>query len=1026
VVVECPKCKAKNPDDTAFCGKCGTNFDLEAVPTKTMETPAEELTTGSTFAGRYQIIEELGRGGMGQVYKATDSKIKEKVALKLIKPEIATDKKTLERFSHELKTARKISHKNVGRMYELMEDGGLHFITMEYVSGQDLKGLIRQSAPLSVSRTIKVTKQICEGLAEAHRQGVVHRDLKPSNIMIDREGDIKIMDFGIARSLKEKGITGARVMIGTPEYMSPEQVEAKDVDQRSDIYSLGIMLYEMTTGKLPFEGDTALAVAMKHKGETPKPPKVFNLQIPDDLNSVILKCLEKEKEDRFQSAGEVRSELENIEKGIPTTEKTTQEKRPLTSKEITVTFGVKKLVIPAAAVVVLAVVAVVFFLVVKGKKAAPIPLDKPSLAILYFENNSGDKSLDNWRSGLSEMLITDLSQSRFVHTLSGDRIYSLLEKQNLIEKEKYSTEDLKKVASQGGASHILRGSYITAGDKFIISASLMKAETEEVISSIREEGMGEISITDSVDRITQRIKTDLNLTEEQVSQDLDRNLADITTQSPEAYKYFLEGKKRHLQFRFREAIPLFERAIKIDPEFALAYRFLAVAYGNLGLSPQWIEFMKKAMELKDRLSERERYIIEGTYYFNSQNTYDKARIAYQKILDLYPDNTLALGNMGLSYSRLGQHEEAIPYFERAKNTKDEFPTTYTALAGCYRAIGDYNKAKQVLEFYLKNIGESPVIHSALANHYRYLGEYNLALEETEKSLTIEPDNWGALYRQAIIHLYMGDLKRAEDIGWKLMEQTEPGARYAAVSIFNCLDLMQGRYERNKERIMSLIDRVRDMRIKWAESAARRWLAYVYIQTGNFNEAIKECEQSWELAHEAESPPLQRFALYFKGLAQIKKGELEYAEQTVKKLKVFIDAGMHKKSIHLYYHLSGEIELERKNYNKAVNLIRDALELVVLNSDALYIDSLASAYYESGNMKKAQEQYQRIISLTRGRDGHDDIYAKTFYNLGKIFEQQNKIAKAIENYEKFLDLWKNADPDLPEVDDAKKRLAGLKQ
>ncbi len=292
--MKCPRCHSDNPETTRFCGECGTPLrspeDIIFSQTETLHPQDQELATGALFAGRYQVIEELGRGGMGRVYRALDRKVNEEVALKLIRPEIAAERKTLERFQNELKTARRISHRNIGRMYELMEEKGTHFITMEYVPGEDLRSAICRFGQLPVGKSLSIAVQVCEGLAEAHRPGVVHRDLKPGNIMIDREGNARILDFGIARSLAEKGITGAGMMVGTPEYISPEQAEAREVDHRSDIYSLGILLYEMVTGRVPFEGETPLSVAMKHKSEPPPHPKTFNPQLPDDLNRSMRKA----------------------------------------------------------------------------------------------------------------------------------------------------------------------------------------------------------------------------------------------------------------------------------------------------------------------------------------------------------------------------------------------------------------------------------------------------------------------------------------------------------------------------------------------------------------------------------------------------------------------------------------------------------------------------------------------------------------------------------------------------------------
>jgi serine/threonine protein kinase len=317
--------------------------------------PATMLDRGTTFAGRYEIIEELGKGGMGRVYKVYDTKIKEVVALKLIRPEISADENTIARFNNELRLARKISHRHVCTMFDVGEEGPSHFITMEYVRGEDLKRFIKRAGQLTVSKAVSITKQVCDGLAEAHHLGIIHRDLKPQNIMIDENGNTRIMDFGIARFLEGEGMTTQGVMMGTPDYMAPEQAELEGVDQRSDIYALGIILFEMVTGRVPFEGKTPLSVAMKHKNQAPPDPRDFNAQVPESLGGMILTCLEKEKGRRYQSVEDLIVDLKNIEEGLPTTERIIPKPKPQPSDEITVKFKKKKLLIPA--LVVLAVIA---------------------------------------------------------------------------------------------------------------------------------------------------------------------------------------------------------------------------------------------------------------------------------------------------------------------------------------------------------------------------------------------------------------------------------------------------------------------------------------------------------------------------------------------------------------------------------------------------------------------------------------------------------------------------------------------
>lgn len=755
--INCPKCKSTNPESASFCADCGTQLpsskDIEV--TETMEAPKEMLTTGFTFAVRYQIIEELGKGGMGRVYRALDKELHEEVALKLIKPEIAKDKKTIERFKNELKIARKISHRNIGRMYELMEEKGTHFITMEYVPGQDLKGLIRQTGQLTTGKALSIAKEICEGLKEAHRVGVVHRDLKPSNIIIDREGNASILDFGIARSLKEMGMTDAGVMVGTPEYMSPEQVEGKEIDQRSDIYSLGVILYEMTTGQTPFKGDTPFTIGVKHKSEMPRDPKELNAQIPEDFSQVILRCMEKDKECRYQSAGELLAELEKIEK--ETSKRILTDRRPETED-------------------------------LKWQN---------SIAVLPFVDLSPEKDQEYFCDGMAEELINALTKIEKLQVASRTSSFQFKEK----------GYDIHDVGKKLKVKTVLEGSIRKAGNHLRITAQLVNVDGGYHLWSEKYDRKMEdiFAIQDEISlAIIDKLK--LKLLKEEKATFIKRYTDDL-----EAYDLYLKGRffwNRRYEGGLQKGLEYFHQTIKKDPSYAPAYAGIADSLSILGLfgwlppkevfpkakatalkaieiddelaeaytSLGWINMLydwdwtaaekalKRALEIDPnyaigklwyalyllymgRFEEATSTIMKAleidslsllinvnlgcTLYFKRQ--YDEAIEQCLKAIEMDPNYLLSYWFLGAGYAGKGMWKEVISAFEKAVALSERSPFFIGYLGWAYANSGQKDKARRALNQLEKLSKEKYVSNHSRANIYLGLGEKARLFEYLEKA-----------------------------------------------------------------------------------------------------------------------------------------------------------------------------------------------------------------------------------------------------------------------------------------------------
>jgi serine/threonine protein kinase/Tfp pilus assembly protein PilF len=1034
--MKCGKCGAENPGDTRFCGQCGNPLfdrqngthsdDIYEAPTRTLITPTSQIRIGANFADRYHVLEELGRGGMGKVYKALDTQVDEKLALKLLNPEVAADERSRQRFRNELKTTRQISHRHICRVYDFSEWEGQAFITMEYVSGEDLKSLIRRVGNLTPGKAVFIARQIAEGLSEAHRLGVIHRDLKPHNIMIDKDGNVRIMDFGIARTFRKSGVTDTGVIIGTPEYMSPEQVEGKEIDHRTDIYSLGIILYEMLTGRVPFDGDTPLSVAVKQKTERPVNPRRLNPQIPAEISLVILRCLEKDRQLRFQDADQLLSKLKALEESLPKTDRVLPERGTRSTREITVKLNLSKMLVPALVLAALAVVTFVGWRLLAKRDVVLFAADKPSLAVMHFENNTGDPNLSHWRKALSDLLIADLSQSRFLQVLSGERLYDILDEMDLVQAPSYSSDALKNVAERGGVRYVIVGKMTRAGNTIRLNTTLQEAATGHVLGSAQVEGESEESLFALVDELTTRIKEDFRLSAEKIAADVDAKVEEITTTSAEAHRYYNEGMTYHNRGDYTKSIPLMELAVAIDPDFAMAYRAMSVAYSNLGYKSEADRRLQRAFELKDRVSERERYYIEADYFRRSEETYDKAIEAYTKLLAVYPDDHVGNNNLGVVYNALEEYDKAIERF--AVNVRNQVKNyhSYSNLSNAYMAIGQLDKASKVAEQYLIQVVDHPQLHINLAAVHMLKRKYDAAEMEIEKALTLDPNSLDGIMAKGNVRFLKGEDEQALAEYQKLMDIDQPVAHFAAKRLLADFYIGRGQFtaaENELHQALELADMLGER--SW-ESDLYAGLGYLFALQSQSAQALKTCDQAVQIAEESGILAKQRAALFNRAWVQIMLDDLAGARQSAQKLEQLISGGLNHKAKRYMHLVNGRLLSKAGKYADAMEELKLARELMRINDPALSVaaDAMAETAEAAGELDKARRIYASIAELPRARLNNGFVFSRSLYRTARILQQLGEEKESELLYRRFLNLWKSADRDIPMRMDAERQLQNL--
>jgi eukaryotic-like serine/threonine-protein kinase len=767
-MMNCPHCSTANPDFATSCKECSTpllsinDSDSETIQ---MVDPSA-IALGSDFGTRYRIESLLGQGGMGRVYKAYDKELDRTVAIKVVREGAIGQVDALKRFKQELVLASKISHKNILRIHDMGEVAGVRFISMAYIQGKDLQHIIKENPKMPLERVLKFSQQIGEALAAAHAEGVVHRDLKPQNLLIGNDDQVFVCDFGLAKSFEESaiGMTRTGAFLGTPRYMSPEQVEGKPADQRADLYAFGLILYEMCTGDVPFVGESTLKVMYQRIQEKPKSPKLVNADLPNWLVRIIMRCLEKDPADRYQNAYEILADLQGARGGQSTSGVMNRSgvlSRSGSSIQIQLPeFASRRSVwIPSAVGAVLLLVAAVFlvrhFVESRaggggggggGRESSVSGIPPLSsgrfVAILPIQVLGDASQIGYLAQGVEEALSTKLFQVKDVRVTSSE------------EADKVDPKDPPtKIARALGANYLVQGTLQGSGDRIRVTMRLQDALHDKRIWSKEFDGVSSDLFT-LEDQIYGELVSALNvnLTSDEVASSKAR-----PTQNAAAYDLYVRGRnslRAHETKSVETALDYFDQALKADPKFALAFageadaslRMYAVKKDNF-----WTQKALTSAQAADQINDKlpEVHSVLGSAYIVT-GKYAQAIAELKRAISLAPSSDEAYRRLGAAYLASGDYPHAIEAFQKGVDLNSYFWVNQNALADAYFRSGDYAKALQGFQQVTVLAPDVDAGYENIGNVYAQQGKYQEAVPYFQKALAIEPyfstySNLGSAY-----------------------------------------------------------------------------------------------------------------------------------------------------------------------------------------------------------------------------------------------------------------------------------------